>query len=145
MEQPCVKLPAVSVPSLEGWLPAGPALADAQTRSVAGPALTSAGLRVPGGNSSHRPGCPHPARAPAFPVPQPLSTLWMRRTRHTPLSGQGSAPALTARVPGVRVQALDNSWIFVNFFFFLQLFTPQRCQLNLSSQLLELWKSELVD
>lgn len=28
MEQPCVKLPAVSVPSLEGWLPAGPALAD---------------------------------------------------------------------------------------------------------------------
>lgn len=71
---------------------------------------------------------------PTFLVPQPLSTLWMCRIRHTQLSGQGLGPNLTAWVPGVHVQALDNSWIFFKFFF--QLFSPQRCQLNLSSQLL---------
>lgn len=68
----------------------------------------------------------------------------MRRIRHTQLSGQGLGPNLTAWAPGVHVQALEDSWIFLNIFV-SQLFSPQRCQLNFSSQLLQLWKSDSVD
>lgn len=125
-------------------MPAGPILADAWTWSTAEPAPRRAGLKVRGGNSSHHPGCPCPAWIPAFLIPQLLSTLWMRRIRHTQLSGQGPGPNLTAWAPGVHVQALEDGWIFLNIFVF-RLFSPQRCQLNLSSQLLQLWKSDSVD
>lgn len=115
---------------MEDWLPAGLALADAQTWSMAGPAPTSTRQKVQVGNLSH-----HPAWTTVFLILQALSALAICRIWHTQCSGQGPAPNLTAWALQVCVQALDNSWSGFGFVF-LQLFSlkvPIKLKLSVAS------------